>query len=77
VVSFTNPFRLCSKAFFARMLESDNAETLGSLFNGFGVATAAVSCFSGIETGFETSVFKFSLLLLLPLIFAFGTSAIE
>jgi hypothetical protein len=67
----------------ARILESDKAETLGSLLDGF--ATAAACGFSGVETGFETSVFKlkFSLPLLLKLlltfslIFAFGTSAIE
>ncbi|TRX30874.1 hypothetical protein FNW52_19735 [Flavobacterium sp. ZT3R18] len=65
----------------ARILESDNAETLGSLLDGFGVTTAAACGFSGVAIGFEASVFKlkFSLLLLLklPLIFAFGTSAIE
>jgi hypothetical protein len=31
VVSFTNPFILCSKAFLALMLESDSAGILDSL----------------------------------------------
>jgi hypothetical protein len=36
------------------MLESDKAETLGSLLDGFGVTTAAACGFSGVVIGFET-----------------------
>jgi hypothetical protein len=36
--SLTNPFKLSSSDFLARMLESDKAENLGSLFEEAGVA---------------------------------------
>jgi hypothetical protein len=61
----------------ARILESDNAETLGSLFDGFEVTIAAACGFSGVATGIETSVFKLKFSLLLSLLLAFGMSAIE
>jgi hypothetical protein len=36
---FTNPFKFSSKAFLARILESDNAENFGSLLEVVFVAT--------------------------------------
>jgi hypothetical protein len=66
VSSFTNPFKFSSKAFLARILESDKAENLASLLGatetvGFGVCGffsigaigLAVSVFG---TAFATSV---------------------
>jgi hypothetical protein len=61
----------------ARILESDNAETFGSLLNEFVIATGGVLGFSGVVIGFGISTFKSEFSLLFVLIFAFSTSAIE
>ena len=58
-VSFTNVFELSSKAFLARILDNDNAETLGSdSFGivGFGISrTGAVTVVTIFSTSFGIS----------------------
>lgn len=86
MVSFTNPFILSSKAFFALILESDKAGILDSLPDVLGLVTGGTCGFScAIAIGFKISVFEFKFSLpmafalpLVSLLFSFfGTSAIE
>ena len=72
--SFTNPFKFSSKAFLARMLESDKAENFASLPGGFETAGfGACGFFSIGATGLAISFFS----LLLSLISFLATSTIE
>lgn len=45
-VSFTNVFELSSKAFLARILDNDNAETLGS--DSFGIVGFGISIIGAV-----------------------------
>ena len=57
--SFTNPFKFSSKAFLARILESDKAENLASLLEGAETGGFGVCGFSSIgATGLAISVFE-------------------
>ena len=57
--SLTNPFKFSSKAFLARILESDKAENLASLLGEAETTGFGVCGFSSIgATGFAISVFE-------------------
>lgn len=57
--SFTNPFKFSSKAFLARILESDKAENFVSLLAGVETAGFGAFGFSSVEVlGFTISVFE-------------------
>jgi hypothetical protein len=75
--SLTNPFRLSSNDFLARILESDKAENLASLFEEVGISGFGIRGFSSVTAiGFTVSIFIFSLELLLTLsLFSFLTAS--
>nr|WP_315154177.1 hypothetical protein [uncultured Flavobacterium sp.] len=79
--SLTNPFKFSSKAFLARILESDNAENLVSLLGGAETTGFGVFGFSSIgATGLAISVFEtvFGVSGVTGIwLFSFETSAIE
>ncbi|OOG77560.1 hypothetical protein B0E44_02490 [Flavobacterium sp. A45] len=57
--SFTKPFKFSSKAFLARMLESDKAENFASLLKGFDTDGFGVLGSSSIgATGLVISAFE-------------------
>ena len=79
--SLTNPFKFSSKAFLARMLESDKVENFASLLGGVETTGFGVFGFSSIgATGLAISVFEtvFATSATIGIwFFSFETSAIE
>jgi hypothetical protein len=74
--SLTNPFKFSSRDFLARILESDKAENLASLFGVFETVGFTIGVFSSVAgTGFTVSTFSLSLTL--PLFSFLTASTIE